>query len=1042
MRFELATILALFASVAFCDGAQPSADEQEQREDPELEAEIAYVNALVDRNYVDIVQPVIEATKRRWPESDARFFAIEIRSLLALNQFDEAEKKLASLPDRNSAKYWAARLEFANRYSRLNKMEDCRAIYAEFFGVYDSKAAKDKAWAKQMRTFYVNACYAWGQILVLDHNLAEAIKVYGGLLAQKPGLESAQWCTVACDTIDLHLRLATAQADVAKRKPNLDAADKLADEVLKNPDQAICFGRAVNMKSHIELLRGRPDRAKGLIDDYLPQLGELHASIVSRDPDGSKGLLRFSPMPQCRYLLAKMLWDEAQAEAAKPKPDAEAVKALLFGEKLKSGKRDNQGAYNHALNVFLRFPESSWASKAGELADAIKDFAERKYGAKIKSQVTPEMVAKVRAIQFKIPADKRADGEFEEAFKEYLDVLSRYPETEDSVLAIESMVGCCHDLIRAGGARADEWRLNADAIEGYLAERFAGAKDRLVMITAGDAVLRLAKAEKELGQISRCADLRRAFVVNYRNHSNAAQTAAGMATEAQQAGRFAEAIGYWDLIGAYYTNSVYYASSFAQASVCHKELGDRAAAIAAMMRYTALESNAMQRLQSQMVLAQMYRDDGIEMLNGADTNATPEAVEAQEKRGTAQLIRAIRQFGEISKDSAARAKEASISREDAAKYVELADTAGFVVGECWSRMNRPSDRVPGYRAQALKSYEAYLAAFPKGKYAKAGYVRVSTLYTASGDLEKSRAALDALSRQFPDSSEAKDAKPRLAKSLMEIGLKKEGTEIYAEMLSTDGAYSAQQYVNAGEALVEARNWSLAGQAFHKAISIAGTNQAGVVAKAMIGQARSAWKQGSLTEAREIIDRFLADARMAKMSLAAEANFMLVDVASAQGAVEKDETLRNSYFGAAIGALKKVRQYWARSKPQWEQDQLDLLSGDVMVNRMKAEEAMGLKENALDTCARAASTFQAFIQAHGVDDEHPIDKMEAGELANLERAYATMIPLFSKMGSEQADRVIRFGQDYLDYFPNGKARTEIANCINQAKAELPAKEKKQ
>jgi hypothetical protein len=64
-------------------------------------------------------------------------------------------------------------------------------------------------------------------------------------------------------------------------------------------------------------------------------------------------------------------------------------------------------------------------------------------------------------------------------------------------------------------------------------------------------------------------------------------------------------------------------------------------------------------------------------------------------------------------------------------------------------------------------------------------------------------------------------------------------------------------------------------------------------------------------------------------------------------------------------------------------------------------------------------------------------MSAGELANLERAYATIVPLFSKLGSDQADRVIKFGQEYLDYFPNGKARTEISNCMNKAKADLPA-----
>ena len=105
--------------------------------------------------------------------------------------------------------------------------------------------------------------------------------------------------------------------------------------------------------------------------------------------------------------------------------------------------------------------------------------------------------------------------------------------------------------------------------------------------------------------------------------------------------------------------------------------------------------------------------------------------------------------------------------------------------------------------------------------------------------------------------------------------------------------------------------------------------------------------------------------------------------------------------------------------------------------MKAEESMGLKEEALETCGRAASTFQVFLQSHPVTEERPIDKWEAGEVANLERAYASMVPLFSKMGAEQADRVIKYGEEYLKYFPNGKSKTEIANCMNKAKADMPA-----
>ena len=62
-------------------------------------------------------------------------------------------------------------------------------------------------------------------------------------------------------------------------------------------------------------------------------------------------------------------------------------------------------------------------------------------------------------------------------------------------------------------------------------------------------------------------------------------------------------------------------------------------------------------------------------------------------------------------------------------------------------------------------------------------------------------------------------------------------------------------------------------------------------------------------------------------------------------------------------------------------------------------------------------------------------MEAGAVANLERAYASLIPLLVKQGAANADLVIKYGQQYLDLFPNGKSRTLIENGMNQARADL-------
>ena len=1051
MRFKVATILTLAAALsssAFAEEESSAENPAEapaeaQAENPELEAEIAYVEALVNYGFPDLAAPVIEQTKKKWPESEVRFFAIEIRGMLALGQFEAAEKKIAALPDRKSTKYWAARLEVANNYFGRGQKAECMKIYGEFFEVFQKPP-------KEIRKFYMEACYAYGQLLIGDRQLKKASERYEALLAQlAPG--SDEWCNLACETVEIYLRLADEEKDPKQKKDRdgyLAAAGKIADKLLWQIEKPVYFGRAVSMKAHVEQMKGDIDKATAIIDEYKPQLVEIHDQIVAFDPDGKMGLLKQSPLPECLYLQAKMLWEEAQEEAKKkPKRDDERIKGLMFGPRGKDNKRQGaKGAFNMCVNVFLNYETSAWAPAAGDLSEEIKAFAEKEYKAKITTKVTAEQIAKVRAAQFKEANAKFVEQRYLEAIEAYYAVLARYPEYPESVMAVENIASCYLDLIleTEDEKKKEEYRMDADAVEGYLAERFAGAKDKVIMMAAGDATVRLAAKETQYKNPTRADRLYTAFFLNYTRHTTAATLAAAKAMEMQKAERYEDAAKFWGIVAQTYTNSSVYASSLAQLSFCSGKLGDKKAEIDYITKYLDVETVNIRRLQAKFQLAQMYQKDGLAILADAATNevagVTNEvevaaAVERDEKRGTAQIIRAIKNFTGFTAEAEAALKDPATSKEDAEKYADLREAAMFMAGACWGRMNRPEKNLKMYRERAAKCYEDYVAAYPEGKYAKPCYVQLGTIYTALGDMAKSKEALDRLSQKYPDSDEAKNAKPRLARNLIEMGMKREGAEIYAEMLRTDGKYTAGQFLNAGEALIEAKSWDLANQAFEKAIRLAGTNSVITVARSRLGQAKSAWKQGSLAEARESLDLFLADPKMAKMAIAADANFMLVEIASEQGRNEKDATMRGKYFGAAIGALKKVRQYWSK-KPQWEQDQLDLISGDVLVSRMKAEEAMGLKEEAQETCGRAASALQSFIQSHGVTESHPLDKMEAGEVANLDRAYSTMIPLMAKR-SDLADLVIRYGQEYLDLFPNGKARTAVENCMNQAKADLPA-----
>lgn len=1016
--------LACAAVRPACAQAQDSAPAAEEQMDAELSAEIKYVEALLEAGYPDFTAPVIAATKAKWPESETHFFALEVRGLLAMGKFDEAEKRIAALPDREGSKFWAARLEVANNYSARGMKTECAQIYDAFFKKYPTPP-------KELRDFYLDASFHYGQILTADKNYEQAVRVYSGLLKQK--ISEDQWCMLACETCELYLRLADTATGPA-RDNYVNPCEKLCDELLWKQDKPIFFGRAVAMKAHCQLLRGKSAKAQGIIEDYLPQLQELHEQIVEIDPEGREGLRRLSPMPQCRYLLAEMLWKEAQSEYKKPKRDDEKIKSLMFGAKdSASGKRRANGCYNHAITVFVNYPESVWASKAGDLAEAIAGFAQTAYNAKIKTAITEEQRARSRGMQFKAAQEKFAENKYEEAVKDFEEALSRFPEYPESITAIDAVIRARQAIrARTKGVAADAMRLEIDAIEGYLVERFGFSKDRKLMAAAGDAVIRAALAEKDAGEVARATELNRQFYRNYRRHANAPGMAAGLAGAAQREGRFEEAAQIWNEYATLFPQAPYYAESFRQRASCLSRLARREEAIAALEKYLTVEKDLIKQVQGQMQLADIYKQIGFEALNASETNAAPEAVAAQVETGVQNVKRAIDQFAGFARKCEEGLKDPGLNAEQKAQCRLLDETALYLGADCWARLKEPAAELPNYQANAAKGLEDYLAAYPEGRHSTNAYVRLASIYTRLGDTAKSMDAVERLTKHFPESSEAKNAKPLIARRLIADGFTREGTDLYAEMLRTDGKYTASQFADAGEALIDAKSWVLANQAFEKAIDKAGTNQLRVVARARLGQAKSYIRQKNNTEARRQLVAFLEDAKLSRMGVAAEANQLMVEVASELGEIERDDAQRKRYFGEAITAVKKLRGFW-RDRPQSELDRIDLMSAEVVVRRVKAEETMGLTEQMRESCGRAASMLLAFLQARSPSAEHPFEKMDATTRENLERALSAIVSVYARMGETYATDVLKHGQNYLTYFPEGTLRQDVVNAINAAKA---------
>ena len=1020
-----ATLAASLLALPVRAADEPAAPADSGADSEAAKAEVDYIKELVEANLPDIAADVIAAAKKRWPDLGPKLKVMELQGELRLGHFDAVQKVVDEIKDKKSGEYWALRLAMADAYYARDNMPECRKIYKEFFA-----AVKDPP--PGLKQFYVEAGYKWSQMLIMQKKFEEAIPVYRGILKQK--IEENAWCTIATDDAELLIRLATApDAAPAKRDAYLKEADGIADKLLWKNEMPQVFGRAISLKAHIHMLRGNIDKAQELVNEYMPQLTDIHNALVEQDPDGKLGYVRMSPMPQCRYLLAKMLWEAVKEEAKKPDAAKAKLSDLILGVKV-NGRRNGAGAFGHAINVFVKFPESSWATAAGELVDEINKFVVEKFGKDLKkaANVSPDQMKKVRQMQFLNAYDSYRNAEWENAIRGYGDILKQYPEVEESVGSVANLAESYLNLWKAAkaGPDRDALRLDTSAVEGYLAERFSGK--RAFFKAAGDQVLRLAAKERELGAIPRSFELFDTYFRCYPGHYQASQMAMSLGGQAWKAEDWERAAFYYGIVANTYTNSAYYAASLQMLSMASGKMGDAEAEIDWLRKFAAASKRPVDKVAAHLSLAVKQQQRGFALFKAAETN---EATAADlKKQGAINVIKATKDFSSVAEAAGKYLESKGLSKEDRARLKRNQETAYCLTGDSFQRLTFPEKNIPAFRKRAVAAFEDYLKVSPKGKLAPSVLVKIGTIYTAEKDMDKAKETFARLKKDFPDSEEAKNSTPRLAKTLIDMGLKSEAVEQYSEMLRTSGNYTAQQFLSAGDALVDARAWEPSRAAYAKAAELAKSAevvQTNNLGRAQIGRAKSFFREGRLAEAHEVLDAFTADEMFAKSFLIVDAYDMLIEVASEEGRTEKDDNLRRKYFNQAVGAIKKVRGY---RKEKAQQDALDLMSGDVLVRKMDAEESMGLKEQARETCARAVVTFQAFVMANAPDAEHPADKMTPEQLANLERCYGTVLPLMAKLGKDQKEKILEYGATYKELFPSGRHATAVQNAINQANAE--------
>lgn len=978
---------------------------QSNAAEDELAVEFKYIDLLQQMRMPDIAEEVIAEAKKRFPEAAAQFKVRETQGLLWQGKFDDVKKIIDAIKDKNSAEFWAMTLSMADAYYAYQKYADADKLYLEFFKKVDKPSPA-------LVNFYRDSAYKYAQMLLYLGKDREALDAYRRLLKVPLGEDQAR--NVHADMAELMLKLAPDTKKKEEKAALLKEAEGVVDKLLWKQD--IWFGKAIVMKAHIFMLRGDVKAAQELVENYMPQLKIIHDSLREEDRDGSRGILRMSPMPECRYLLAVLLMNEALAEVKKEGGSDDKIKDLLLGERDPVTKaRKQNGAFNHFLNVFIRFPESQWAAEAGERSEAIRKLIKDRFNADLPTKVTPEQMARVRQIQFAGAKLIFSQNQFKEAAEKYQLVLNQFPESAESVSALGDLAVCYIEQ----SDKEPDLMLMADTAAGHLSERFC--ENPKLSKEAGDQVRRVGEHYGELKMEDKKRETYAMFFRDYPTHYAAGQLVMSFGEREFTAKNYAGAMVYYKQIAEIYTNSPYFFDALNRISQVYKEEGDRVNEILSLDAYierlSAVARPGHPLVVAKFRLADAQREYGNALVKAAVTNEVPEALQAAQTNAVAWLTRAVVGFGSVAKLLTDSPAAYQANDEDKKRNEQMKEMSVFTKALCLTQIQYPADKIDVFRKGAILAFDEYVKQYPQGSLAPKALLQVATLYTVMKDVPKAQAAFEKLSKEYPNSDEAKNSVPSLAKSLIELGLRGEGVAKYREMFAAGGKYSETQFMNAGQALEEAREYDMALQAYDKVLGL--SKELSLTALAKLGRARSLVGQKKYAEARKLLTDFKDDKELSKLTVVVDANLLLVAVASEEGKTEKNDELRKELFNTAIDALKMCKIH---RKEEEQQRELDLAAGEILIRKMEAEKKLGLTEQAVETRGKAIVAFKVMIATINPGNV---------KLANvLEKAYYYCLPLM--LEHKVFDQAVDDCETYLRIFPSGRYTTDVKTWLSQAK----------
>jgi len=939
--------------------------------DPELELDLSYAEGLTQLGLPDYAEIVLN---RHGAGPKVRVMRLKV--FLVKGEFAKVKEIIAKEANQDSEEVWAMKVSLADGYYTWGKYPEARAIYDSFFQKY-AKGPPDS-----LTEFYVGSAYKYAQMLMMLGDEKAALQAFRNTLKAK--LERPIERQMKCEMADLLIKM--GQRDPAMREAAFTEVDTICKQILWQQD--VWFGKAIVMMAHLRMIRGDLDGAMKLVEDYKEQLLQIDEFLKEEGKESGRDMSRLSPMAECRFLVASILQQEAEKKLAAGKP-REEIRDLLVGKKDAHG-RELPGALQHFVNVFFRYPNTSWGPDAGVHLREVEALL-KKAGIEFNYAVAPEQWAKVERAQVQAAKVQFNSHQYADAAEQYCKFLTLFPEGQTAIPAMTDLAVCYMEL-------GDD--IFADTVAHHLAERFSRKKSDLRNM-AGDAVLLISAAYAERSKSEKAMELEDLFASQFPDHPRTVGFIFRLGEKQFARQDYAAAMGYYTKITTGFTNSPLYFEALSRMAACYKETGKREEEV---------------RMLTQMCAALDARPTpGAQFIAGKYRLAA-----AYREMGPRFLPSAFNRYAEIIKLLGTDPKRYQPTKAEEDSNAKILEGALFGSAILYTQMTPPEGRPPEeYKLAAIKAFEQLVAKYPKSQWAPSALMQMGAIWTVLDKQEEAQKAFGRLRKEYPESSEAKNVSFMLARTLLALGRREQAIAEFKKMFGDKGGtYAPSQILMAANELQKANENAIALEAYDSVLATA--KDRAILEPALAGKGRVLIALTKYSAGVETLEKLLST--YTNTGFTVEACLSLSQGYSELGAKEADENKRLEIFNKAVKAINRAAVF---AKTAELQARATLITARVNELKAKAAEQYGPKDRVLAYRGKAVATYMALMNT-----PLPYDP-EARP--HIEQAFGECIPLIQSMSRWQ--EVLDDAARYVKSFPGGKFEPQAHSWMNEAKAKL-------